>query len=63
VARTEPHRANLADDYSLITENALAQKKEQRIIDWVNKNVENAYIMIIDDYKSCDFDYNWFPRQ
>jgi len=60
-ARTEPHRANLTDDYSLLTDWALMKKKEQKIIDWVNKNVENAYIMIIDDYKSCNFIYNWFP--
>jgi len=60
-SRTEPHRANLTDDYSLITDWALMQKKQQKIMDWVNKNVGNAYIMIIDDYKNCDFDYNWFP--
>jgi peptidyl-prolyl cis-trans isomerase SurA len=60
-ARIEPHRANLKDDYSMITEQALAYKKEQKIIEWVNKNVENAYIMLIDDYKTCEFDYNWFP--
>lgn len=60
-ARIEPHRANLNDDYSLITENALAQKKEQKIREWVNNNVENAYIMIIDDYKICNFEYDWFP--
>lgn len=59
--RIEPHRANLNDDYSLITENALAMKKEEKIKEWVNNNVENAYIMIIDDYKTCDFDYIWFP--
>lgn len=61
-ARVEPHRANLTDDYSLITESALAQKKEQKIIEWVNNNVENAYIMIIDDYLNCEFDYVWFPK-
>jgi len=60
-ARTEPHRANLTDDYSLITDWALQYKKQQKIMEWVNKNVENAYIMIIDDYKNCKFDYNWFP--
>jgi peptidyl-prolyl cis-trans isomerase SurA len=61
-SRVEPHRANLTDDYSLITQYALIQKKEQKIIEWVNHNVENAYIMIIDDYKTCDFDYTWFPE-
>jgi peptidyl-prolyl cis-trans isomerase SurA len=62
-SRTEPHRANLIDDYSMITDWALQQKKEQKIIEWVNKNVDNAYIMIIDDYKTCDFEYNWFPSK
>ena len=60
-SRNEPHRANLNDDYSLITDWALQNKKQQKIMEWVNKNVENAYIMVIDDYKTCDFDYNWFP--
>lgn len=59
--RVEPHRANLTDDYSLINSYALEHKKEQKIKDWVNDNVENAYIMIIDDYKGCPFEYNWFP--
>jgi peptidyl-prolyl cis-trans isomerase SurA len=60
-ARTEPHRANLTDDYSMITDMALAFKKQDKLREWVNSHVENAYIMIIDDYKDCDFDYNWFP--
>lgn len=58
--RTEPHRANLTDDYSLITDWALQNKKEQKIVDWVNNNIGNAYIMVIDDYKDCDFEYKWF---
>lgn len=62
-SRSEPHRANLIDDYSLITEWALKMKKEQKIREWVNKNVENAYIMVIDDYKSCEFEYNFFPAE
>jgi peptidyl-prolyl cis-trans isomerase SurA len=62
-ARVEPHRANLVDDYSLLTNMTLEYKKQQKLIEWVNNHVENAYIMIIDDYKTCDFDYNWFPEE
>jgi peptidyl-prolyl cis-trans isomerase SurA len=62
-SRIEPHRANLTDDYSFITSMALKHKQEEKLIEWVNKNVENAYIMIIDDYKNCDFDYVWFPGE
>ena len=37
-----------------------AQKKQDKLDEWVNKNVGNAYIMIIDDYKNCDFYFDWF---
>jgi peptidyl-prolyl cis-trans isomerase SurA len=60
-ARTEPHRANLTDDYSFLQDLALLQKKQEKLIEWVNKNVSNTYIMVIDDYKSCDYNYNFFP--
>jgi peptidyl-prolyl cis-trans isomerase SurA len=62
IARTEPHRANLEDDYNSIQEWALENKKQERLEEWVNNNVENAYIMLIDDYKGCEFDYDWFPE-
>lgn len=60
-ARTEPHRANLTDDYSYLQDLALQQKKQQKLMDWVNKNAGNTYIMVIDDYKTCGFKYNFFP--
>lgn len=60
-SRTEPHRANLSDDYSYLQELTLQQKKQQKLLEWVNKNVDNAYIMVIDDYKNCGFNYNWYP--
>ena len=62
ITRAEPHRANLTDDYSMITDMALQVKQQEKVHDWVNKNIENAYIMIIDDYKDCDYDYKWFPE-
>jgi peptidyl-prolyl cis-trans isomerase SurA len=61
-ARTEPHRANLTDDYSYLQDLALQKKKQDKLVDWVNKNVGNTYIMVIDDYKNCPFHYNFFPK-
>jgi peptidyl-prolyl cis-trans isomerase SurA len=60
-SRIEPHRANLNDDYSFLQELALQQKKQEKLVEWVNKNADNAYIMVIDDYKTCEFNYNFFP--
>jgi peptidyl-prolyl cis-trans isomerase SurA len=62
VARTEPHRANLEDDYNVIQEWALQQKQQDALMEWVEKNVQNAYVMIIDDYRICDFINSWFPE-
>lgn len=61
-ARTEPHRANLTDDYSFLQDLALQKKKQEELVEWVNKNVGNTYIMVIDDYKNCPFNYNFFPK-
>lgn len=59
-SRTEPHRANLTDDYSRIQEWALQRKQHKRLLEWVDKNVTNAYILVIDDYRNCAFETNWF---
>ena len=58
-ARTEAHKANLEDDYDLIQQMALADKKNKKVLEWVNKNIKNAYIYIADDFKDCNFIYDW----
>lgn len=63
LSRTEPHRANLTDDYSRIQEWALVNKQQRKLMDWVNKNKSNAYVMVIDDYRACDFEHRWFSPE
>jgi peptidyl-prolyl cis-trans isomerase SurA len=62
-SRTEPHRANLDEDYSTIQDWAMQQKQNDKLTEWVDKNVSNAYVMIIDEYKDCNFEYTWFPKK
>ncbi len=62
VSRTEPHKANLDDDYSRIQEWALSFKQQEKLSEWINKNMGNAYIMVIDDYRDCDFRHDWFRK-
>lgn len=61
-SRTEAHKANLEDDYDRIQLWALADKKQKKVLEWVNKNVKNAYLYVVDDYRSCDYLYNWFQE-
>ncbi len=59
--KTEPHRANLDDDYDKIKSSALERKKSLKIKDWVNTKSKETFIKVLDDrYKQCDFTYNWF---
>jgi len=53
--RTEPHQANLKDDYDKIQEWALENKKQEELNKWVDEKVENTYIKVDDAYKSCSF--------
>lgn len=57
--RTTPHRANLDDDYSLITRAAENQKKQQVVMDWRTAKIGSAFVRIDDEYKNCDFRNNW----
>ncbi len=58
-SRTEPHRANLKEDYQRIQDEALAQKKEKVIRAWVKKKVATTYVRVSDKYKYCNFDNPW----
>lgn len=58
--RTEPHVANLKDDYSFIQRAAENKKKEDAISQWVNQNLRNAYIRIDEKYKGCPYQYSWY---
>ncbi len=56
--RTEPHYANLNDDYSLIQRAAENRKKELTLNKWVESKVSNAYIRIDKEF-TCTFKNNW----
>lgn len=62
VKRTQPHRANLKEDYALITRAAEADKKQKIINDWINSKIQNAYIRIDEDYLNCNFRNSWLKE-
>jgi peptidyl-prolyl cis-trans isomerase SurA len=60
--RTEPHRANLKDDYALIKRAAENDKKQKIIDSWIKSKIGNAYIRVDDDYENCTFRNNWLKK-
>jgi peptidyl-prolyl cis-trans isomerase SurA len=62
-SRTEAHKANLTDDYDQIQQWALEDKKQKKVLEWVNKNMGNSYIYMVEDYHDCEYIYDWFSEE
>jgi peptidyl-prolyl cis-trans isomerase SurA len=60
--RTEPHRANLKEDYALIKRAAENDKKQRMINNWVKSKIGNAYIRVDDSYQNCTFRNKWIQK-
>lgn len=60
ISKTEPHKANLSEDYQLISEMFLEKKKNDMIQNWIAERQSKTYIRIDDTYLNCDFKFkNW----
>ena len=57
--RTEPHRANLKDDYSVIQEWALNEKQNKAINKWIGQKINTTYFRINEHYSDCSFKHTW----
>lgn len=51
--RTQPHKANLIDDYQKIQEVAVSEKQNKTLSDWVEKRIKSTYISISTDAGNC----------
>lgn len=51
--RTEPHRANLKQDYILLQNMALAQKRNEVMNQWYMDKKETTYIRVDDSFRHC----------
>lgn len=59
LSKTEAHVVNFKDDYKLIRDMALEQKKDEAISEWINTSLKKTYVRINEEYKLLDFQYNW----
>ena len=58
-SRTEPHKANMKDDYPQIQNMALTIKQNNALNKWVIEKSKSTFIKIASDYKTCKFKYDW----
>ena len=57
--KTQPHKANLKDDYSLIQQWTIQKLRQDAINKWIDAKSSKAYVKICDDYRDCDFQFDW----
>ena len=58
-ARTEPHRANLKQDYQRILLAAENEKKEKLVKDWIERKRQSFFIKIDPEFSDCPFKNSW----
>ncbi|MCB0819551.1 MAG: peptidylprolyl isomerase [Bacteroidetes bacterium] len=57
--RTEPHKANLKDDYQRILQAAEAAKREKLVNEWIHRKRQGFFINIDPLYDNCVFENDW----
>jgi len=58
-SRTEPHKANLKDDYGKIQQVAFSEKQNEYLVTWLQDHINGFYIMIDKEYNDCTNIERW----
>ena len=58
-SRTQPHKANLKDDYTKIQEVATSEKQNKVLSEWVTKKIKSTYIQINEGHEDCALLNHW----
>ena len=61
-SRTNPHKANLEEDYARIQLIALESKKMNVIDEWITNKLNTTYVAIMDDFRNCTFQRKWIKN-
>lgn len=57
--KIKSHIADLDKDYVKVKKLALDKKRQEEIDKWVKDKINDTYIKIHNQYKDCDYKYNW----
>jgi peptidyl-prolyl cis-trans isomerase SurA len=57
--KTEPHIANLQEDYNRIQGWAMGKKQQEAVDKWIQNKSKTAFINIIEEFAGCNFQFNW----
>jgi peptidyl-prolyl cis-trans isomerase SurA len=54
-SRSNPHVANLKEDYSLFKQMTAANKENEIFMKWISDKIKTTYIKVNDKFKDCSF--------
>lgn len=63
MTETEPHRANLEDDYQSMQAMTTDRLRGEAIEEWVLEHIERTYIKLNESYQECSYNYPWNKPQ
>ncbi len=62
ISKTEPHQANLKDDYQKIQQAALTSKQNKEVAKWFSKRRKETYIRINEEFQTCEKLQPWITE-
>ncbi len=60
--RTEAHRANMQEDFQMLSDKVLNKRREDKVREWVKNKIKSTYVKMDERYKNCDFEYEGWVR-
>ena len=57
--RTEPHVANLREDYQMIQQAAEGKLRSEAVDKWVGRKLANTYVRFMKGYDTCTYKHPW----
>ena len=61
-SRVEGHRAKITEDFQVMKNMVLAQRKEDFLKEWVKNKLKSTYVRMNERYKDCAFEYEGWIR-
>jgi peptidyl-prolyl cis-trans isomerase SurA len=59
ISKSEPHEANMQQDYDRMQNAARSDKEQEIIMNWLGKRIQKTYLMVDNSYKACDILKDW----
>ena len=61
--RTDPHRANLKDDYRLLQQAAEGKLRAEAVDRWVRDRLQGTFVRVVPEFHGCGFTNDWLGAQ